>query len=200
MDESEKALISRAVLGDRDALAELITQHSPELEKSLAGKIDVRWQSVLSVDDVLQETFADAIACISQFEPRGPGSFMRWLVTLALNNLRQAIRGLEAIKRGGDRTRVATEAESYVCLFERLGGTTTSPSGQVAFGEAQTALDDALEKLPENHRILISLYDLAGCSVEDTCEACGCSPGAMFMRRSRAHDLLRKLIGSAPNL
>lgn len=200
MTESEQDLISRSIVGDREAVTELIRQHANALQRRLSGKIDAKWQSVLSVDDVMQETFADVILCISQFEPRGEDSFLHWMTTIAMNNLRQAVRGLETAKRGGNRNRVVSEEESYVCLFDQMGGTTTSPSGHATFAEARSALDSALAKMPEDYRTVISLYDLGGCSAEDVSEACGCSKGAMYMRRNRAHEMLRKLIGSAPNL
>ena len=199
MAEADETLLSRAVVGDSEALAELITRNGPALERSLNGRIDAKWRSVLSVDDVLQETFADALVGIASFESRGPDSFVAWLVTLARNNLREAIRGLDAVKRGGGRQRVQTEQESYVCLFEVLGGSMTTPSGRLAFDEARDALDSAIDKLPESYREVVKLYDLAGCSVDDVCEACECSPGAMFMRRRRAHDMLQSIIGSTPH-
>jgi RNA polymerase sigma-70 factor (ECF subfamily) len=195
MPETEDALLNQAIAGDRESLGELVLRHAPAVRRSLAGKIDARWQAVVTEDDILQETFADALLAITNFESRGPGSFVGWLTTLARNNLLRALEGLQTLKRGGDRTRVQSQ-DSHVDLLERLGGTTTSPSIKAARQEAKTALDGALAKLPDSYRMVVSLYDLAACSVDDVCEACGCSPGAMFMRRSRAHSMLQSLLVS----
>lgn len=197
MDARDEDLINRAVVGDEQALGELLRRHGPAVRKSLTGKIDKRWQSVLNEDDVMQETYADAFLSIAQFSAQGPNSFVRWLSRLARNNLLDAVRGLSAARRGGNRVSVSTEpqSESYLNLYEQLGGTTTSPSAAAAMQEAKRALDAAFEEMPESYREVVSLYDLAGCSVADVCEACGCSEGAMFMRRARAHRMLRDLIG-----
>lgn len=199
--ESDESLLTLAIVGDRAALTTLVERHSERVRRTLVGKISAKWQSVLSVDDVIQETCFDVVREIGRFEPRGDDAFFRWMCTLAKNNLLLAIRGLRTAKRGGDRTRVMPDEQtSYLNLYESLGGSVTSPSAATAFDEARTALDRALDKLPEHYRLVVSLYDLAGCSVDDVCETCECSQGAMFMRRSRAHAMLREVIGSTANV
>lgn len=66
----------------------------------------------------MQETFTDAFLDILQFRP-GPGSaFLAWLTTLATRNLYDAIRMLEAEKRGG-RVRQVTPCFRLTLLETR---------------------------------------------------------------------------------
>lgn len=195
---NDDELLRAAVLGSRDAMEELLVRYGSRIRDKIRGKIDRRWQSVLTEEDVVQETFVEAFLEIRRFEPRGVRSFVSWLITMAQRNAIDAIRELKAAKKGGNVNRVPIDAqassESYINLFEKLGGTTTSPSRAAYASEVRRALDAALQQLPENYRMAICLYDLAGCTAEDVAAACDCSEGAMHMRRRRAHALLQGLM------
>ncbi len=89
---TEDELLQQACDGDEKALGKLLDLHTPELRRVVARKLPARWQSLLSEEDVLQQTFTDAFLDIHQFKP-GPGSvFVAWLTTLATRNLYDAIR------------------------------------------------------------------------------------------------------------
>lgn len=198
MNTMDEDLVARAAGGDRDALCLLLEEHGTGVRKALAGAIPKRWQSMLSIDDVMQETYTDAFLDVSDFVPRGKGSFQRWLATIAKHNLLNAIQMLEAEKRGGNRRRISSEPreDSYVSLFERLGGTTTTPSRHLARREAHTALRYAIEQLPEDYRRAVQLYDLEGRPIEELSSVLKRRPGAVFMLRARAHRALRRLLGA----
>lgn len=201
MTSNDDELLNRAVLGDEDALETLLTRHAPTVRKRLDGRIDPRWQNVLSEEDVLQETWLEAFFAIRSFEPRGVSSFVAWLTMMAKRNLIDAVRELQTLKKGGDRGQVVSRGgeneNSYVTLLEGLGGTLTSPTENARKDEARSLLDTALESIPEPYRLPVKLYDLGGCTAEDTAEACECGIGAMHMRRSRAHAMLRKAIADS---
>ena len=199
MDVSDHELTAKAVAGDQAALTNLLKRHGPAVRQAMGRSIPRRWQSVLSLDDVMQQAYTAAFCGISRFVPRGEGAFGAWLATLAKRNLIDAIRGLEADKRGGDRQRLETGGtdESFVALFERLGGTITTPSRRVARKEARTCLEQAVEALPEAYRTLVRMYDLEGRPVQEVANALGRSPGAVYMLRARAHRRLSEIMGTA---
>ncbi len=118
---------------------------------------------------------------------------------MAKRNLIDGIRGLEAEKRGGDRQQVVSggHEESFVALYERLGGDITTPSSAAARKEARISLEEAIALLPEDYRTLIRLYDLEGRSVQEVAQALQRSSGAVFMLRSRAHRKLCEIMGTA---
>ncbi|MBW3542894.1 MAG: sigma-70 family RNA polymerase sigma factor [Planctomycetes bacterium] len=196
--DSEVALVQRAVAGDSDALAQLLEQHGPAVRSRLQGKIDRRWQSLVSEDDVMQETYAEAFLGIARFVPRGQGSFLSWLYMLARNNLLDAVRELQTAKKGGDRVRFQAPAteDSCVDLLQNIGGSITSPSSAFARKEAHERLEDALRRLPRAYAQVVRLYDLEGGSAEEVAEQLGCSPGAVYMRRARAHAQLQEILES----
>lgn len=193
-------LLKRANEGDREALGFLLERHGPAVRKGLAGRIPKRWQSVLSEDDVMQQTYADVARTIAQFESHGERSFAAWLARLAECNLLDALRTLKAKKRGGDRRQIEPRAggdDSVIALHELIGATSSTPSRHAAQKEAVGALEQALDQLPAIYRQVVVMYDLQGRSVEEVAGELKRSLGAVYMLRARAHDQLRGLVGTA---
>ena len=162
-------LLNRAANGDRDALARLLEQHAPAARRLLVGKIPRRWRSALSVDDVMQQTYIDAFVDIDRFVPHTNGSFAAWLASLAKCNLLDALKMLEADKRGNDFRRIELRSpqDSFITLHELVRAPGTSPSGRVARDEACAVLKWALEQLTEVYRQVVRMYDLEGRSAEE---------------------------------
>ncbi|MEE9294185.1 MAG: sigma-70 family RNA polymerase sigma factor [Phycisphaerae bacterium] len=199
MPTSQDEAILRAIRGDREALATLLESTGPTVRRAMAGQIPERWQSVLSEDDVMQQTYADAFQNIRHFTPLGDGAFRAWLSSLAECNLRDALRMLGADKRGGNRRRVeAIRSDgSYVELYNLLSDSGTSPSRHVGRDEARDEMEQAIENLPETYRRVVRLYDLDERPAKQIAESIGRSVGAVYMLRSRAHDLLRAAMGAS---
>lgn len=197
MEAPGTQLLDRAIRGDRDALVELLKRHGSAARRDLAGRIPQRWQAVLSEDDVMQQAYANAAAGIARFEATEEGAFAKWLTAIARRALNDALKGLEAEKRGGDRRRIQPRAsdESFVDLWELLSNPGTTPSGQAARGEARTALERGIAQLPGVYARVVMMYDLEGRAVGEVAEALGRSPGAIYMLRSRAHEMLHQLMG-----
>jgi RNA polymerase sigma-70 factor (subfamily 1) len=195
---TEDELLQQACAGDDDALGRLLELHTPELRRVIARKLSARFQSLLSEEDVMQQTFTDAFLDIGRFKP-GPGSvFFAWLTTLATRNLQDAIRMLEADKRGGRMRRVTPGGsdESYAGLMEKLGGPTTTPSGRAARDEARAALDDAISKLPDHYRRVVQMYDLEERPLAEVAAALERSHGATAIMRHRAIRMLGEIMGT----
>lgn len=197
MARTDQELLDQARAGAQEAVAELLERHGPPVRAGLRGAIPARWQSLLSEDDVMQQTYADAVLGLEGFEPRGDGAFRGWLAALARHNLLDAIKWLEADKRGGrDRRRLEQpDEQSYAALWEHLAVTSATPSRSAARGEARGVLAAALEKLPPLYRRVIELYDLRGAPAEEVAAELNRSKGAVFMLRSRAHERLAGLLG-----
>ena len=198
MSASDAELIRQAVRGDRESLEKLLARHGPTVRERFRHEIPRRWQVVLSEDDVMQEAYTDAFLDIADFVPQGDGSFERWLATIARHNLLNAVEMLEAEKRGGNRRPIdlPTPDESFFNLYEVLAGTTTTPSRHAARTETRVALQRALERLPEDYRCVVQMYDLEGRAIEEVSAALKRRPGAVYMLRGRAHRALRRLLGT----
>lgn len=189
-------LIHRAAAGDADALTQLLDLHGPEVERSLS--INREWRSVLEPADVMQVTYFEAFLQIGEFDSDRSEPFRSWLQRIANNNLRDAIRGLQAAKRPQPRDRVqpAANASSQEILLDVLGVTSTTPSRQATRSERSDRLSAALDALPEDYGQAVRLYDIQCLSIADVARQMGRSTGAVHMLRARAHDRLKVLLGS----
>jgi RNA polymerase sigma-70 factor (ECF subfamily) len=194
-------LLKRSRDGDRAALSELLDRFGPIARRELDGVIPRKWQSVLSMDDLMQQTYTAAFMGIKSFVPQGEHSFLAWLKTLAQHMLYDALRMMEAEKRGGHRRKVhlGTDEDSYVALYDAVSTSYSTPSRLMARSEARHALEQALEALPEPHRRLVRMYDLEGRPGEEVAAALDRSLGAMYMLRARAHRRLAEILGSSSN-
>jgi RNA polymerase sigma-70 factor, ECF subfamily len=200
MPTRDDELLNRAIAGDSRALADLLTRDGLNARAALHTAIPVKWQSLLSLDDVMQQTYAEAVVSFSRFEPRGPGSFAAWLTNLARCTLIDAIRMLEADKRGGNRKRIQPSSDdSCSNLFDMLCQTMGTPSRFAARHEAAAAIRHAIDQLPDPQKQVVEMYDLMGKPVAEVASAIGRSEGAIYLLRVRAHRRLAELMGAPAN-
>ena len=109
-DRAERERIAQAAAGSRPAVERLLLDHYTPLVQHLRPLIPVSAQSVLSVEDILQETFSQAFQDIRTFTPATDKSFGTWLKAIAENRLLDAIKALKRKKRGGGQLRVQPPA------------------------------------------------------------------------------------------
>lgn len=197
--ESDADLLHRAASRDTAALRDLLKRFGPKVRAAIRGKIDARWRSVLDEDDLLQVTYLEAFLHIDQLIARDTDSFVGWLIRIAQNALRDAVKGLERQKRPHPARRVqeAPQQSSCVALLEILGVTTTTPSRNAAENEAGRAIEAALKTLPADYRTVVRLSDLEGKSTAEVAAAMGRSVGAVLMLRARAHARMQESLGAA---
>ena len=199
MTTQQQQLIQRATGGDKDALGELLEEFGPEVESALV--ISAKWQGILDAADVMQVTYLEAFAQIHDFDPGRSEAFPAWLKRIADNNLRDAIRSLQAKKNPPPNLRLDGHAgDSGLALFDILTSGDGTPSRIVRQDEAHDRLRRALGCLPADYSRTIQLYDLDGKSVDEVASIMGRSTGAVFMLRQRGHDRLRTILGRASQI
>jgi RNA polymerase sigma factor (sigma-70 family) len=201
MAVSQDALLEKALEGDQSALAQVLTRDGQVARRALHDAIPAKWQSLLSLDDVMQQTYAEAVVALPRFENRGEGSFAAWLTQLARFTLLDAIRMLEADKRGGDRKRIMAPNRDDSCsnLFDMLCQTMGTPSRFAARHEAASAILQAIEQLPGPQKQVVEMYDLQNKPVAEVAAALGRSEGAVYLLRVRAHRRLAEMMGAPAN-
>lgn len=183
--------------GDSDALVRLLERATPAVKRAVSADLPRRWGHLLSVEDVLQQACVDAFRDVASFEGTDQRAFSAWLTRIAKRNLLDAVRMLEAEKRGGGRL-VRAPRDHETASIELLAHLTqqTSPSRAATREELAAALQAALAELPDDYRGVISAFDLAGRDMSEVADELGRSRGAAYMIRARALRLLRERLGS----
>ncbi len=193
-DVVEEDVFARAHAGNADAIAKLLLKYGPAIRARLA--INPRWRSSLDVEDVMQVTYLEAFLRIRQLRTLDADTFTAWLSRVAENNLRDAIKELERDKRPDPRQRVRSE-DSFAALADLISSSTYTGSRYASREEMKHILEDAISKLPAVYQRVVRMCDLDGKSPQEAAAVIGRSVGAVKMLRSRAHDRLRELLGSA---
>jgi RNA polymerase sigma-70 factor (ECF subfamily) len=153
---TQDPLVLAAVGGDKAALTVLLTRTQPALRDRIAREIPADLQGTIGVDDIVQQSLVGAFRDIKRFEPRGARAFERWLTTIALHALRNAIKSNRRKKRGGGRSPVQGAAadlnDSLVDLFDQVAAPVRTASRSIARREAALAMRSAMAKLPDDYR------------------------------------------------
>ena len=199
---SDEGTLALAKAGSQEALCTLLRRYGPHVRHALRGRIPARWRGVLSIDDVMQVTYLNAMLGLHEFASDDGTALAVWLTRIARNNLRNALRALSTIKRGNRcRRLVAASAPGDTSiLLESLVGPGSTPSHGARRREVHDTIARALRELPEAYERVLRLYDLDGHNASETADLMGRSVGAIYMLRARALERLREKLGTASGL
>jgi len=178
---SLKALIA----GDRAEFARLVDEYSSPIYRLGLRMLG----NPQDAEDVLQNTFINALTHIQNFE--GRSSVATWLYRIASNEALMLIRkkkpevNLEPREdiEGGDAEELRpTQFVDWSAL----------PEDELLSSEGKNALDDAIRTLPESLRIVFLLRDIEGLSIKETAEAVNLTETNVKTRLLRARMHLRE--------
>lgn len=197
-EDAQDRALEAAQEGDIEALVGLLEAVAPAIRGIIEPKIGRKHRSMLSIDDVMQVTYMEAISRFNSFVDGGSRGFRAWVMRIAENNLIDAVRGLEAAKRPNPSRRIENRSQddSMVAMVEAIGVTVSTPSLVAHKGEVVSVIQQAVSRLPEDYAQVISMYDLQGRSIEEVVQELGRSKGAVYMLRARAHEHLKDVLGS----
>jgi RNA polymerase sigma-70 factor, ECF subfamily len=168
----------------------------------VARRIPADLRTTLDADDLVQQAHIQVFRRITAFEVRGPDAFHRWVATIALHKLRDAIRHRRAARRAHAEAAVTPHGpsgqhdDSVIALLDIIEGTDQTPSRSAARHEAVAAVESAVAALPDDQRQAVSLVYLQGCSVAAAAEAMRRSEQAIHGLCYRARGQLREYLGT----
>jgi RNA polymerase sigma-70 factor (ECF subfamily) len=172
--ESSVELLRRAHEGDSEALAEVCARYLPRLQRWAHGRLPEWARGALDTQDLVQDTFAQVIRHIDDFEPRHEGAFQAYLRLTLLNRLRDQIRSAQR----------KAPAET---LNSDHPAPDPSPLEQVIGKEALERYDTALQRLRPDDREAVILRIEMGYAYAEIAEALHKpSAAAAYMTVSRA--------------
>lgn len=194
--EGTRRLIEDARAGKRAAYEELFRLYSEDLGRRVR-RLDLPRGARVAASDVIQETLCDALRGFDSFEPRGPGSFRRWLARILEHRVRMLANHQHAQKRDARReVEVAADGPaSGTAPVERLAGSVQSPSSVAARGERREALERALERLSDDHREVLRLVKLHELPIAAAAQEMRRSENAVKKLLARALLELRAVLG-----
>jgi RNA polymerase sigma-70 factor (ECF subfamily) len=176
--QGERELVERAVRGDADAFAGLVRAH----EETAFRLAYVITGNAAEAEDAAQEAVIKAWRALGRFRKAEP--FRPWLLRIVANEARNRRRA------AGRRARLAATAAA-----QPSGDAAPSPEELTVASDESRRLLDALSRLPEAARLVLTCRYLLGLSEQETAAALHIRPGTVKSRTSRALEQLRELDG-----
>ena len=172
--------------GDVGAVRQLVSANNQRLFRTAWSILRNRQEA----EDVLQSSYAKALAAIGSFE--GRSALTTWLTRIAIN---EAL----ARKRAQERRRRILEAEGIQVLEtyrEQLakGSEAPDPEAETAREQLRSILERAIAELPDNFRTVFVLHEIEGTSVEETAQALDIPIGTAKTRLMRARRKLQQAL------
>lgn len=175
-----RALVERAQAGDMEAWSRLYQDHFDQLFRHLRYLTGCPQ----TTEELVQETFAQALCSISAYD--GRSRFSTWLHGVGLNVTRHHWRAQRSTAKAHAKLSSTQEVR------EQLG--TPTPDQAMLTRQRVQALYEALEQLPEHLREAFVLRDLQGLSPAEAADAIGITANNLAVRASRARSRIRKLL------
>jgi RNA polymerase sigma-70 factor (ECF subfamily) len=160
-------LLEKARNGDEVALSRAFEQYRRRLALLIHFKLDPRESA--DAQDVLQETYLRAFRALDGFDYQSPGSFLRWLSSIADSVIVDRVRYRNRERRAGQE--VAFRSESNPLGPEPAD--TRTPSRLFAQEEAMQRLLGRLAALPPHYRDAILMAKIEGLTTAEMAERLG---------------------------
>ena len=189
-------LVAKAKSGDAQALNDLFTRYHRLMVEIARRKLGSRLRLKEEPDDLAQTTFREATRDFGNYRYRGEGSFLRWLLQILQNKIRDKAEYYGANKRDVGRERSGEERQPEGDDVRRFDPPSPdlSVTQTIAREEEFRILRDALDDLSPDHRTAITLVFFQGLSLREAGEQMdGRSEDAvrMLLRRAEANLLER---------
>jgi RNA polymerase sigma-70 factor (ECF subfamily) len=170
----ERELLARVQAGDSEAFDLLVRRYLPKA-RVIARRL---MQNPDDADDLVQDAFLRALERIATFD--ASRAFEPWFTRLLVN------LGLD-----WRRKQVVRRTESHDP--ERLAGG-TRPDREVERSELRSSLQQALEKLPDRQRLIVTLFEIDGRSTEEVAEMLKVSQVTVRWHLHQARKALREML------
>ncbi|MCB1131429.1 MAG: sigma-70 family RNA polymerase sigma factor [Verrucomicrobiae bacterium] len=183
--DPDQDLVDRAREGDTRAFDALILKYGDKLY----GLVYNMTSHKEDTHDLLQDIFAKAYQSLRSF--RGNSTFYTWIYQIAVN---QTLNFLKKRKR---RTGLSlNDLDSGVQNDPALVDSTheADPERQTQIKELQRKLNEAMQKLSEKHRMVVTMFDIQGMSHADIAKVLKTSEGTVRSRLHYAHLQLQSAL------
>jgi RNA polymerase sigma factor (sigma-70 family) len=182
---SDRTLVERSQAGDPTAFDDLVRRYQPKL----LGMLYNMTSNQTDAWDLAMETFEKAYRSIHTF--RLDSEFFTWLYRIGYNLT------INFIKRNKHRHNLSMDDEDFD-LQNRKEFIDVRSSGdaekQARLGELKKKLNESMMKLSDEHRAVVTLFDVQGLSHAEIGKIMSCKEETVRSRLFYAHKQLQKYL------
>ena len=180
--QAEIALVDRAREGDLQAYDELVRRY----QERIYGTIYHMTSNHEDANDLVQETFIKAFSALKSF--KGGSSFYTWVYRIAVNKTINFLKQRKN-RQGMSLNDLDFNAENDPDLVALISHKT--PRREAGLAELQEKLNEAMAKLSDVHRLVVTLHDVQGVPHEEIAEIMDCNIGTVRSRLFYARQQLQ---------
>jgi RNA polymerase sigma-70 factor (ECF subfamily) len=179
-EDLDQDLVLRVQQGDKTAFDLLVLKY----QHRIVHLVNRYVKDPSEAQDVAQDTFLKAYRALGDF--RGESAFYTWLYRIAINTAKNYL--LSRSRRYFDYEVDIQDAEQVENAAQLKD--LDSPDNLLMNDQIIQVITAAIETLPEEMRIAISLRELEGMSYEEIAEAMDCPIGTVRSRIFRAREAI----------
>lgn len=180
---TEEEIVKRVVKGEKSLYEIIVRRYNPYLYK--IGRSYNYSHEV--TQDLMQDTFIDAYKALSKFE--GRSSFKTWIIRIMLNNC----------YRKSNKSSYKNEIQGTINdnLKPMYSGDNEETDRLVQNRELRSIIEQALENIPFEYRMVFSLREINDLRVKETAELLKISESNVKVRLNRAKTMLKEQLMSS---
>jgi RNA polymerase sigma-70 factor (ECF subfamily) len=192
LDDNTRNLVSKALEQDRDAIDALFQRYRDRLRNALRKLIGPKYRLLMAdSEDATHDAILSALKRLHQFEYRGEGSFLAWLLKGAEYEIVRRIRALETQKRTATGGMIAFDEQ----VEQTVATKDATPSQLHDESELSERIRAALAQLPDREREIIVLRRYLELDTAEICAEMGLpTEGSVRALLSRAQARLSGLL------
>jgi RNA polymerase sigma factor (sigma-70 family) len=178
----EEDIVRRAQKGDLAAYDDLVRRY----QERVYATVYHMTSNHEDANDLTQEAFIKAYHALKSF--KGGSSFYTWVYRIAVN------KTINFLKQRKNRSAMSLNdldfgAENDPDLVALISDKT--PRRDAALSELQKKLNEAMQKLSDQHRLVVTLHDVQGLAHEEIAEIVDCNVGTVRSRLFYARQQLQ---------
>jgi len=157
-DPRTEGLAGAAAGGGSVAFERLVERVKGRLAMWISLRLGPQLRARVAEDDVLQETLIEAYRSLATFHDNGPGSFLRWMLSVAEHRIKDLHKFHSRERRDMARERTAAPGRDDESRFlESLSGSWSSPASLAHRREQAARVVRRIESLDEEVREVVIL-------------------------------------------
>lgn len=186
----EEQLLDSLRRGEDEAYEELLEHYLPQVYRLAYGIT----QDPMDAQDVTQEVFLSVFKKVREFQ--GNSSLLTWIYRIAVNASLDKVRSRQ-------RRKETVSLEEYLPSFtpdgrhaQEIVDWSEAPLDRLLNQEARYKIQEALQALHDEYRVVLVMKDVEGFSLKEICDILELSLPAVKSRLHRARLVLRGALSS----
>ena len=182
---ADALLVQRAQTGDMRAYDSLIQRYQERVYSTIYHMTSNHEDA----NDLTQEAFIKAYKALPSF--KGDSSFFTWVYRIAVN------KTINFLKTRKNKIHLSlndldfnAEHDPEIVAFV----SDNTPRRDLGLSELQEKLNEAMQKLSDTHRLVVTLHDVQGLSHEEISKIMDCNTGTVRSRLFYARQQLQALL------